>query len=94
MEVKKIGMKYINKFSVIHTTAKPSREIKYIVVHYTAGVSSKDGSAASLADYYRTMRLPCSTIPISATGTAGTAEVPSTIPMAVRTTANAPMPTA
>ena len=53
MEVKKIGMKYINKFSVIHTTAKTSREIRYIVVHYTAGVSSKDGSAASLADYYR-----------------------------------------
>ena len=47
-------MDIINRFSAIHTTAKPGREIKYIVVHYTAGVSSKDGSAASLADYYRT----------------------------------------
>ena len=28
------------------------REIDYIVVHYTAGVTSKPGSAVSVADYY------------------------------------------
>ena len=47
-------MKLINKFSTVHTTAKAGRKIEYIVVHYTAGVTSRDGSAASLADYYRT----------------------------------------
>ena len=47
-------MKMINKFSTVHTTAKAGRKIEYIVVHYTAGVSSRDGTAASLADYYRT----------------------------------------
>lgn len=47
-------MKIITKVSNVHTTAKASRKIEYIIVHYTAGVTSKDGSAASLADYYRT----------------------------------------
>jgi N-acetylmuramoyl-L-alanine amidase CwlA len=42
----------INKFSTVHTTAKPNREIKYIVIHYTAGVTSKAGSALNTADYY------------------------------------------
>ena len=44
----------INRFSTVHTTAKAGRKIEYIVVHYTAGVTSRDGSAVSLADYYRT----------------------------------------
>lgn len=44
----------INKFSTVHTTAKPKREIKYIVVHYTAGVTSRAGSAINTAEYYRT----------------------------------------
>ena len=45
-------MDTINKFSTVHTTAKPNREIKYIVIHYTAGVTSKAGSAVNTADYY------------------------------------------
>ena len=44
----------INKLSTVHTTAKPNREIKYIVVHYTAGVTSRAGSAINTAEYYRT----------------------------------------
>lgn len=47
-------MDIINKFSTVHTTAKPNREIKYIVVHYTAGVTSRAGSAINTAEYYRT----------------------------------------
>lgn len=47
-------MDIINKFSTVHTTAKPGREIKYIVVHYTAGVTSRAGSAINTAEYYRT----------------------------------------
>lgn len=47
-------MDIINRFSAIHTTAKPGREIKYIVVHYTAGVTSRAGSAINTAEYYRT----------------------------------------
>ena len=49
-------MKLISKFSGIHTTAKAGRKIEYIVIHYTAGTSSKSGSAADLADYYRTAK--------------------------------------
>lgn len=47
-------MDIINRFSAIHTTAKLGREIKYIVVHYTAGVTSRAGSAINTAEYYRT----------------------------------------
>lgn len=45
-------MDIINKFSTVHTTAKKNREIKYIVIHYTAGVTSRAGSAVNTADYY------------------------------------------
>ena len=44
----------INKLSTVHTTTKPGREIKFIVVHYTAGVTSRAGSAINTAEYYRT----------------------------------------
>lgn len=47
-------MDIINKFSRVHTTAKPGRDIKYIVIHYTAGVTSRCGSAINTAEYYRT----------------------------------------
>ena len=47
-------MTITNKFSTIHTTAKANRDIKYIVIHYTAGVTSKAGSAINTADFFRT----------------------------------------
>ena len=47
-------MQLIQKFSTYHTTSKKARSIEYIVIHYTAGTSSRGGSAAGLADYYRT----------------------------------------
>lgn len=47
-------MKITNKFSTVHTTAKSRRSIEYIVIHYTAGVTSKAGSAVNTADYFRT----------------------------------------
>ena len=34
------------------TTLSINRKIEYIVVHYTAGVTSKPGSAVSVADYF------------------------------------------
>jgi flagellum-specific peptidoglycan hydrolase FlgJ len=40
------------KTSTTHTTASKGRSIKYIVIHYTAGVTSKAGSAASTAAYF------------------------------------------
>lgn len=49
-------MDIINKFSTVHTTAKLNRKIEFIVVHYTAGVTSKLGSAINTAEYYRTTR--------------------------------------
>ena len=47
-------MTITNKFSTAHTTAKSGRAIKYIVIHYTAGVTSKAGSAVNTADFFRT----------------------------------------
>lgn len=43
----------ITKFNgSANTTAKKNREIKYIVIHYTAGITSKVGSALSTAKYF------------------------------------------
>ncbi|MCI5752106.1 MAG: N-acetylmuramoyl-L-alanine amidase [Oscillospiraceae bacterium] len=47
-------MTITNKFSTVHTTAKANRDIKYIVIHYTAGTTSKAGSAVNTADFFRT----------------------------------------
>lgn len=47
-------MTITNKFSAVHTTAKANRSIEYIVIHYTAGVTSKAGAAVNTADYFRT----------------------------------------
>ena len=42
------------KFSTVHTTIKTKRNIDYIVIQYTAGVTSKTGSAINTANYFRT----------------------------------------
>ena len=47
-------MTITNKLSTVHTTAKANRDIRYIVIHYTAGVTSKAGSAINTADFFRT----------------------------------------
>ncbi len=41
-----------NKFSTVHTTSKPNRKIEYIVIHYTAGTTSRTGSAANTANFF------------------------------------------
>ncbi len=43
-----------NKFSAVHTTSKPDRKIEYIVIHYTAGTTSRTGSAANTANFFAT----------------------------------------
>lgn len=53
-------MTITNKFSTVHTTAKAARAIEYIVIHYTAGVTSKAGSAINTADYFRTTSIEVS----------------------------------
>ena len=82
------------KTSTHNTTAAAGRAIRYIVVHYTAGVTSKPGSAAgtaSLSRFRRTLSWTtaarCSTTVTFATATLGTAAAESTIPRAVLTTA-------
>jgi len=45
-------MEIVNKISTTHTTVKKNRDIKYIVIHYTAGVTSRAGTAANTANYY------------------------------------------
>ena len=53
-------MTIIHKCNTIHTTAKMKRSIEFIVMHYTAGVTSKYGSASSLAEYFATRKDNCS----------------------------------
>lgn len=53
-------MTITKKTSTIHTTYKPNRQIGWIVVHYTAGVTSRAGSALSLAGYFATRPDDCS----------------------------------
>lgn len=42
-------MQIVSHYAVTNTTPLKNRDIKYIVVHYTAGTTSKSGSALSLA---------------------------------------------
>ena len=53
-------MNIVKKTSTIHTTYKPNRLLEWIVVHYTAGVTSKAGSAVNLASYFATRHDDCS----------------------------------
>ena len=39
--------------STVNTTALANRKIEWIVIHYTAGTSSKDGKANDLAEWYK-----------------------------------------
>lgn len=45
-------IKIIKKTSTTNTTSSPDRRILYIVEHYTAGVTSKSGSAADTAGWF------------------------------------------
>lgn len=47
-------MEIVKRFLTTNTTPKPNREIKYIVIHYTAGVTSRAGAALNTANYYPT----------------------------------------
>lgn len=47
-------MEIVKRFSTVNTTPKANREIKYIVIHYAAGVTSRAGSAMNTANYYPT----------------------------------------
>jgi len=47
-------MNITNKLSTVHTSQRNGRKIEYIVIHYTAGVTSRAGTAANTADYFRT----------------------------------------
>ena len=42
----------IKQTSIVNTTYMPGRKILYLVIHYTAGVSSKKGSARSSASWF------------------------------------------
>jgi N-acetylmuramoyl-L-alanine amidase CwlA len=47
-------MQITPKTSTIHTTLSAKRKIDYIVVHYTAGTTSKAGTAINTANYFET----------------------------------------
>ena len=45
-------MKLIQNFSTVHTTSSPNRKIEHIVIHYTAGTTSKSGSALNTSIFF------------------------------------------
>ncbi len=47
-----MALKITNKTNTHNTTTAAGRTIKYIVIHYTAGDSSKKGEAISTAEYF------------------------------------------
>lgn len=47
-----MSINIIKQASTINTTYKPGRDIKFIVIHYTAGASSAAGSARNTALYF------------------------------------------
>ena len=49
-----------HKFSTIHTQYKKNRKVEWIVIHYTAGVTSRMNSALNLAAYFATRPDDCS----------------------------------
>lgn len=53
--LKKTDIKIIQKTSTHNTSICYGRNIRYIVIHYTAGVTSKTGSAANTAAYFAGM---------------------------------------
>lgn len=50
---KEKNMEIRNKCSAINTTPALNRDIRYIVIHYTAGTTSKPGTAEGTAEYYK-----------------------------------------
>lgn len=53
-EKEEMSLNIINKTSTHNTTYSQNRKIEYIVLHYTAGTTSKAGTAASTANYFKT----------------------------------------
>lgn len=47
-------MDIVQKNSTHNTGSKPGRKIEYIVIHYTAGVNSKKGTAINVANMFAT----------------------------------------
>ena len=45
-------MKIIKQTGTANTTYAPGRRIEYLAIHYTAGVSSKAGSASGSATWF------------------------------------------
>ncbi len=45
-------MNIVKQTGTANTTYAPGRQIKYLAVHYTAGVSSKAGSASGCASWF------------------------------------------
>lgn len=47
-----MSINIIKKTSICNTTYLANRKIDYIVIHYTAGVTSKSGAASNIAAYF------------------------------------------
>lgn len=47
-----MSINIVKKTSSTNTSSAPGRKIEYIVIHYTAGVTSKPGSAANTASWF------------------------------------------
>ena len=49
-----MSINIVKKTSTHNTTSRPNRDLKYIVIHYTAGTHSRLGAAANTANYFAT----------------------------------------
>ena len=54
------GINIVKKTSTANTTYSKGRPHKYIVIHYTAGVTSKAGTAANTANYFSNPKVKAS----------------------------------
>lgn len=50
----------IKKTSTHNTSSRPNRNLKWIVIHYTAGTQSRPGAAANTAQYFATTTVQAS----------------------------------
>ena len=55
-----MSINIIKKTSYNNISSATNRPLKYIVIHYTAGVHSRPGAAANTANYFATTNVEAS----------------------------------
>lgn len=55
-----MSINIVNKTSTHNTSSAPNRNLKWIVIHYSASTQSKSGAAANTARYFATTTVEAS----------------------------------